>query len=106
MSELTEQEKKIISTCWAIITHEIEVLRRINPSFPYLMLTIIIEKELTMTTGHILEIIDFETAPNLMSKAKALDFLTELRDQLTSRIEALREETANEEQESKDRDPV
>jgi hypothetical protein len=52
-----------------------------------------------MTRGDILEIIDALTRPDRMSKGDAVDWLETLESEISLRIEALREEIANEDEE-------
>lgn len=54
------------------------------------------EQAITMRVDQIMIAVDIETGPEVMTKQEAVDFLTELREQIQSRIEALREEIANE----------
>jgi hypothetical protein len=45
-----------------------------------------------MTVESIMVLVDAETAPHRMSKESALDFLERLKDELESRMDALRDE--------------
>jgi hypothetical protein len=59
-------------------------------------------QEESMTRGDILEIVDALTRPDRMSKGDAVDWLETLESEISLRIEALREEIANEDEEDDD----
>ena len=62
------------------------------------------EQAIAMRVDQIMIAVDMESGPDVMTKQEAVDFLTELREQIQSRIEALREEIANEKREHHDDD--
>lgn len=52
---------------------------------------------MSKTVDAMMEEIEGESAPSVMSKAEALDWLEQLRDRIQASVEALKDEIANEE---------